>query len=58
MAKPQAPAAAAQAQAIPRAAKKSRPRKHDPSVIAPLPLYSVFLLGAFAMKPGPARGAK
>jgi hypothetical protein len=37
---------------------KAQPGKHDPSVITPLPLYSVFLLGAFAMRSGPARGGK
>jgi hypothetical protein len=41
----------------PRAAR-ARSGKHDPSVIKPLPLYSVFLLGAFAMRSGPARGGK
>ena len=58
MTKRQAPAAVAKPESPARAAKKRSPGKHDPSVTAPLPLYSVFLLGAFAMRPRPARGGK
>lgn len=48
---------AAQAPSLPRA---DGPRRghNDAYSQAPLRLYSVFLLGAFAMKPGPARGGK
>jgi len=57
MAKPPARPAAAKHSPATRAAQR-RAAKHDPAVIAPLPLYSVFLLGTFAMRPGPSRGGK
>jgi hypothetical protein len=59
MAKPPAPrVAAANPDSRSRAGKKPRSGKRDASALTPLPLYSVFLLGAFAMRPGPARGGK
>ena len=44
----------------PALARAENPRslKHDPSITAPLPLFSMFFLGASAGKPGVVRGRK
>lgn len=44
--------------ASPARAESPRPPGHDPSITAPLPLFSMFFLGAWAGKPGAGRGRK
>ena len=39
-------------------AESPRPLKRDPSATAPLPLFSMYFLGAWANKPGVVRGRK
>jgi hypothetical protein len=61
MTKRQASPYAATSPAIkPASARTENPRslKHDPSIRAPLPLFSMFFLGASASKPGVVRGHK
>jgi hypothetical protein len=57
MTKPPARSSAAKPASVP-GGDKTHSLKYNPSVIAPLPLYSVYLLGMFAMRPGPARRGK
>jgi len=41
-----------------RAETSPRPPKHDPSAPPALPLFAMYFLGAWAGKPGAARGRK
>jgi hypothetical protein len=62
MTKPQArPSLASAATAKPvrgAGAESPRPLKHEAGAMAPLSLFSMYFLGAWAGKPGAARGRK